>query len=86
MDATASKAVADATAAPAGPRSFPQDFPRLRHCRDGPQLAAGIAGAAASLTSVDLQPRTCMCYGVMLMLGHSGVVFEDGRGCTGRQQ
>lgn len=65
MDGTSQVAADNAADAivPAGPRSFPNDFPTLKHCRDGPTLAAAIAGAAASLRSIDLQPGVCMCCG-----------------------
>lgn len=48
----------------AASRSFPQDFPTLRHCRDAPRLAAAIAGAAASLTSIGLHRGVRMGCGV----------------------
>lgn len=57
-DTTTSPRVADtgrSAVMPAFPlRAFPDDFPELKDCRDGPKLAAAITGAAATLTSVDL--------------------------------
>ena len=54
MAAEASSSCSEGVDTPGGPHSFPGDFPELRDCRDASKLAAAIAGAAQSLTSVDL--------------------------------
>lgn len=55
MADAASLRVGDGAVNPAAPpRTFPDDFPSLKGCRDGPTLASAITGDAATLTSVDL--------------------------------
>ena len=67
---------------PAGQRRFPEDFPRLTHCRHGPSLAAAIAGCAATLTCINLGLSMSMC-GHVVLIPHSkrsAVVFWGRQG------